>query len=208
EAGILAFRESKEKMGLTLLEPIMELEVTTPEDCYGDVLNNVISRKGVINKVEKSEKDLTIHTHVPLANLLDYNAELLNATSGEGVFDMELSHYQKVPRHAYTVVVADVIVRYKKSQGYQVYFQTGSDDHGEKIEKKAATLNISPAELLLEQGDIYLGKYQGDYCVTCEDYVRKIEPNETLKAAAKREIFEETNLTITDLERIGEETFH
>ncbi|CAG8640065.1 2124_t:CDS:2 [Racocetra fulgida] len=206
--------------------------------------------------------------------------------------------------HAYTMVVADVIVRYKKSQGYQVYLQTGSDDHGEKIAKRAAALNISPAELhqekvqkvftkLLEQDDIYLGKYQGNYCVTCEDYVSlsqsqnnfcsacqtslktieekayflrignpltiknellanflqkplpdlcitrsdallnylnspvgeyfffptapadskvkefalfpggKIEPNETPEAAAKREILEETNLTITDLERIG-----
>src|SRR5438270_754939 len=49
--------------------------------------------------------------------------------------------------HAYTMVVADIIARYKKSQGYQVYFQTGSDDHGEKMVKKASSLNISPSEL-------------------------------------------------------------
>lgn len=119
--------------------------------------------------------------------------------------------------HAYTMVIADIIVRYKKSQGYQVYFQTGSDDHGEKIEKKAKLLGISPQELvdknvllfqqlwkelgiskhiffqtsspehkekvqkiftkLLEQGDIYLGKYQGNYCVTCEDYIAKSKTN-------------------------------
>ncbi|CAI2198666.1 15317_t:CDS:2, partial [Funneliformis geosporum] len=51
-------------------------------------------------------------------------------------------------RHAYTMSMADIIVRYKKSQGYTVYFQTGSDDHGEKIEKKAASLGITPQQLV------------------------------------------------------------
>ena len=50
--------------------------------------------------------------------------------------------------HAYSMTMADIIARYKKSQGYQVYFQTGSDDHGEKIEKKAQTLKITPLELV------------------------------------------------------------
>ena len=50
--------------------------------------------------------------------------------------------------HAYAMVLADIIARYKKSQGYQVYFQTGSDEHGEKIEKKANSLGISPQELV------------------------------------------------------------
>lgn len=109
------------------------------------------------------------------------------------------------------MVLVDIIARYKKSQGYQIYFQTGSDEHGEKIEKKAKSLGISPQELvdknvllfkqlwkelgisehifyrtsscshkekvqktfteLLNKGDIYLGKYQGKYCIACEDYV-------------------------------------
>ena len=50
--------------------------------------------------------------------------------------------------HAYNMIAADVIARYKKSKGYQVYFQTGSDEHGEKIEKKANLLGISPQELV------------------------------------------------------------
>ncbi|KLL04027.1 MAG: methionyl-tRNA synthetase [Mycoplasmataceae bacterium CE_OT135] len=113
--------------------------------------------------------------------------------------------------HAYCLTIADIIARYKKSQGYQVYLQTGSDEHGEKIEKKSALLNLTPQQLvdknvllfqqlwkelgisehifyrtssplhkekvqkifteLLEKGDIYLGEYQGKYCITCEDYV-------------------------------------
>src|SRR3954463_3115712 len=50
--------------------------------------------------------------------------------------------------HAYNMIIADIIIRYKKSKNYQTYLQTGSDDHGEKIEKKAASLNISPQELV------------------------------------------------------------
>ena len=50
--------------------------------------------------------------------------------------------------HSYTMILADIIARYKKSQGYSVYFQTGSDDHGEKIEKKATSLNLTPQDLV------------------------------------------------------------
>jgi len=50
--------------------------------------------------------------------------------------------------HAYSMVMADIIARYKKSRGYLVYFQTGSDYHGEKIEKKAQSLGINPQELV------------------------------------------------------------
>ena len=50
--------------------------------------------------------------------------------------------------HAYTMIMADIIFRYLQSQGYQAFFQTGSDEHGEKIEKKAASLSVSPQELV------------------------------------------------------------
>ena len=50
--------------------------------------------------------------------------------------------------HAYAMVMADIIARYKKSRGYAVYFQTGSDDHGEKIEKKATLLGLVPQQLV------------------------------------------------------------
>jgi methionyl-tRNA synthetase len=50
--------------------------------------------------------------------------------------------------HAYTMIVSDSIARYKKKMGYDVYFQTGSDEHGEKIEKKSLSMNLSPSELV------------------------------------------------------------
>ena len=50
--------------------------------------------------------------------------------------------------HAYCMVMADIIARYKKSQGYEVYFQTGSDDHGEKNAKKALSLGLTPQQLV------------------------------------------------------------
>jgi len=120
--------------------------------------------------------------------------------------------------HAYTMIVADVIARYKRSQGYKIYFQTGSDDHGEKIAKKAKSLGITPQELvdknvllfqklwkilgisnhifyrtsslihkektqkiftkLIKKGDIYLGNYKGNYCITCEDYIKESKVND------------------------------
>lgn len=113
--------------------------------------------------------------------------------------------------HAYTLVVTDIIVRYKKSRGCVVSVQTGSDEHGEKILNTAKKKELQPLELveqnlfffkellikinfsqnfffrtsstqhwkktqkkfkkLLDQGDIYLGQYKGEYCVVCEEYV-------------------------------------
>src|SRR6185295_9337487 len=62
--------------------------------------------------------------------------------------------------HAYSATIADIIARYKKSQGYQVYFQTGSDDHGEKIEKKAFSLGISPQELVDKNVELFKKLWQ------------------------------------------------
>ncbi|CAG8453034.1 10878_t:CDS:2 [Racocetra fulgida] len=115
EAAVLAFRGDSEEerrkrkleLGMVLLEPIMELEVTIPENYYGDVLNDIISRKGVIDKVDRSEKDPIIQAYVPLANLLNYNADLLDATGGEGIFNMELSYYQEVPSDTLTKLIKE-----------------------------------------------------------------------------------------------------
>ncbi|WP_425381246.1 methionine--tRNA ligase [Spiroplasma endosymbiont of Polydrusus pterygomalis] len=121
--------------------------------------------------------------------------------------------------HAYTTVIADVLARYKKTQSYEVFFLTGSDEHGQKIAKKAnenkqtpqkfvdnivvsfknlwAKLNIDYDKFirttdknhittvqkifskLLKQDDIYLGKYEGLYCVSCEEFLTDNQINKT-----------------------------
>jgi methionyl-tRNA synthetase len=95
--------------------------------------------------------------------------------------------------HAYTMVSTDIIVRYKKSQGYQVYFQTGSDEHGEKIEKKALFLNLLPRELV-DQKELrklnepaYFFKVSKYYSQLIEYYQEN--PNFLLPANAKKELF-------------------
>ena len=112
--------------------------------------------------------------------------------------------------NTYEIVLADAIARYKRLQGYDVYFQTGTDEHGEKIEEKAKAAGMNPQEYvdeialevrkiwdvmntsydkfirttnpahkemvskifkkLYDQGDIYLGKYEGLYCTPCESF--------------------------------------
>jgi elongation factor G len=96
-AAILSFKNSCDKMGIELLEPIMKLEVTIPEDYYGVTLASLTSQRGLINEVEKQENDYVIHGQVPLSNILGYTTVLRSLTGGKGVFNMELSHYQKVP---------------------------------------------------------------------------------------------------------------
>ena len=89
--------------------------------------------------------------------------------------------------NTYEIVLADAIARYKRSQGYDVYFQTGTDEHGQKIELKAEEAGVTPKEFvdndpdhekqvqkifkkLYEQGDIYKGYYEGMYCTPCESF--------------------------------------
>src|SRR3954454_21786883 len=62
--------------------------------------------------------------------------------------------------HAYAMTMADIIARYKKSRGYAVYFQTGSDDHGEKVEKKARTLGTTPQKLVDKNVELFKELWQ------------------------------------------------
>ena len=85
--------------------------------------------------------------------------------------------------NTYEVVLADAIARYKRSQGYDVFFQTGTDEHGQKIELKADEAGITPKQFvdnaaeeikkikrLYDQGDIYKSSYEGMYCTPCESF--------------------------------------
>jgi len=117
-AAVLAFRgdgvEEKNKrvaeLGVVLLEPIMQAEVTTPKESYGEILASLTSQRGVINEVtEKDERAYVIHAHVPLSNILGYTTTLRSLTGGKGIFNMKLSHYQKVPKD----VLAEIIKKEK-----------------------------------------------------------------------------------------------
>jgi elongation factor G len=93
----LGFREACRKAGLELLEPIMSVEVTAPEDHTGAITSSLCSRRGRIVNMETKGKTATIAARVPLAEMFGYASELRNITSGRGDFSMHFEHYEAVP---------------------------------------------------------------------------------------------------------------
>ncbi len=98
-AGSIALQEAAKKADLTLLEPIMKLEVTVPEDFMGTVIGDISSKRGKILGTEKKAKAVVIKAYVPLAELSGYATVLRSLTEGRGFFYMEPSHYEEVPQN-------------------------------------------------------------------------------------------------------------
>lgn len=96
-AGSMAFQDGAKKAGLVLLEPIMKLEVTVPEDFMGTVIGDVSSKRGKIIGTDKKARAVVINAYAPLAELSGYATNLRSMTEGRGVFYMEPSHYEEVP---------------------------------------------------------------------------------------------------------------
>ncbi len=80
-----------------LLEPVMNMEVTVPEECMGDVMGDLNSRRGRISGMEATGNTQVIKAQVPMAEVLKYASDLTSMTSGRGLFSMEFSHYEEVP---------------------------------------------------------------------------------------------------------------
>ncbi|CAG8546400.1 4492_t:CDS:2 [Paraglomus occultum] len=97
-AAVLAFRENKEKLGLVLLEPIMQLQVIVPKDYMGDILANLGSRRATIENTKEEEDNTYIDGKIPLKEILNYSTILRQLTKGRGTYSMHLSHYQEVPK--------------------------------------------------------------------------------------------------------------
>ncbi len=98
-AGSMALQEGVKKAGLTLLEPIMKLEVTVPEEFMGVVIGDISSKRGKILGTEKRARAVVIKASVPLAEMSGYATVLRSLTEGRGIFYMEPSHYEEVPQN-------------------------------------------------------------------------------------------------------------
>lgn len=97
-AGVLATREGVKKAKPVLLEPVMKLEVTTPEDFMGDVIGDLNSRRGRVDEMEDRENGVKIiHGFVPLANMFGYTSDLRGMSQGRAASTMELHDYEEVP---------------------------------------------------------------------------------------------------------------
>jgi len=96
-AGSLALEEAARKADLTLLEPIMKVEVSTPEEFMGDIIGDLSSKRAQIQGTEKKGNLVLIHALVPLAELAGYATRLRSISQGRASFYMEPSHYEEVP---------------------------------------------------------------------------------------------------------------
>jgi elongation factor G len=96
-AGRGAMREVASKSGIKLLEPIMKVEVVTPEDYLGDVIGDINSRRGQIQGTDTRGNAQAVEAMVPLANMFGYVNELRSFTQGRAQYSMQFSHYEEVP---------------------------------------------------------------------------------------------------------------
>lgn len=98
-AGLMAFRQAYEKAGAVVLEPIMKLESSAPEEFQGTVMGQINQRRGVITNSGTNEGFCIVEAEVPLSEMFGYATDLRSATQGKGEFTMEFAKYSPVPRN-------------------------------------------------------------------------------------------------------------
>jgi len=105
-AGSMAFKDGCRKASPVLLEPIMKVDVTVPEDYMGDVIGDLNSRRGRIEGMEARSGAQVIASYVPLSEMFGYATELRSRTQGRGVYSMQFSHYDEVPKSIMETIIA------------------------------------------------------------------------------------------------------
>ena len=98
-AGSLAFKDAMKKADPALLEPIMKVDVTMPEEYMGDVIGDINSRRGRIEGMEDVGGGRIVHAFVPLSEMFGYSTDLRSRTQGRGNYSMFFDHYEKVPKN-------------------------------------------------------------------------------------------------------------
>jgi elongation factor G len=107
-AGSLAFRKATTEAMPVLLEPIMKVSITTPDEFMGDIMGDLNSRRGRVLGMDSKGKNQIINAHVPMAEFLTYAPDLNSMTGGRGTFSMEFSHYDEVPVQLSEKIVEEV----------------------------------------------------------------------------------------------------
>jgi elongation factor G len=105
-AGSLGFRNGALDAEPALLEPMMKIEVVTPEDFMGDVMGDLSRRRGLVNGMDDSAGGKIINAEVPLAEMFGYATDLRSATQGRATYSMEFSRYAEAPNNVTDVVVS------------------------------------------------------------------------------------------------------
>jgi elongation factor G len=106
-AGSMCFQTAAKKASPVILEPIMKVEVTTPEEYFGEVMGNVSSKRGQIRESSDRGTAKVISAFVPLSEMFGYATELRSLTQGRASYSMEFDHYEKVPTNVAEKIIAE-----------------------------------------------------------------------------------------------------
>ncbi len=104
-AGSMAFQEAAKKAGLYLLEPVMKVEVVTPEQFMGDVIGDLNAKRGQIQEMEERAGARIVNAMVPLSEMFGYATDLRSMTQGRASYSMEFAHYGEVPNNVAQTIV-------------------------------------------------------------------------------------------------------
>jgi elongation factor G len=107
-AGAMAFKEALRKAKPVLLEPIMSVEVTTPDDYMGDVIGDLNSRRGRVGGMDQRGNSQIVRAHVPLSEMFGYSTDLRSRTQGRATYSMQFDSYQQTPASVQEEIVARV----------------------------------------------------------------------------------------------------
>ena len=110
-AGSLAFKEAMKTAQPVILEPIMKVEIVTPEDYFGDLMGNVSSRRGTIQGTEDRNGSKVIDAHIPLSDMFGYATDLRSRTQGRGQYTMQFDHYEEVPKSVAEKIIGERAVK-------------------------------------------------------------------------------------------------
>lgn len=111
-AGRKAFRNAMEKVKPALLEPIMDVEIDAPQECSGDIMGDLNSRRGRVQGMDTRGKQQVVKAQVPMSEMLNYQSTLNSITAARGTFHMQFSHYDPVPSQ-----IAQKIIQQAKDEG-------------------------------------------------------------------------------------------
>jgi elongation factor G len=98
-AGSIAFQEGAKKAGPILLEPLMAVEVVTPEEYLGEVMGDINARRGKIEGMTPRKDAQVVKAHVPLSEMFGYATQVRSMTQGRALYTMQFSHYEPVPKN-------------------------------------------------------------------------------------------------------------
>ena len=106
-ASSIGIQNALEKAKPVILEPIMQMEITVPEEYTGDITGDLNRRRGRLNNVDAKGHNQVIQASVPMAETLTYAPDLRSMTSGRGTFEIAFSHYEEVPHHLTDKIVQE-----------------------------------------------------------------------------------------------------